>query len=241
MESMKGARRSNERRVPGPGRRARALGVALLGAVLAVAFTPRGSGSLGTLCETSRLVLVGRVGEPVPRAPAGRAWRVSIETVLKGKPPRGGLTVWIPDFDAALKLEREQRALFFLSPVPDRPLFRRMRAVGLGLWRVEGSSAGVADPALAPEAGALIGALRSDDRRAILEVLIVQAAHGDVRVRRDAAEDLERRCPNGCALDGRAHARLRALAGAAPQGSDVRRSLFRAAGEADPVKGEEAP
>jgi hypothetical protein len=230
MEKMEKRSLTKERPRTATEDAARALFVGLLGAILLLAFAPRGSRSLGYLCETSSHVVVGKVEKSAKNVPGGQAWRISVETVLKGKVPKSRVTVWIPDFDPALRLDPGQRALLFLSPVPDRPLFRRLKVVGRRLWRVEGSVAGVADPQLASPVQALISALGTGSGQEILTVLAEQAKHADRRVRHDAAADLERRCPSGCDLDATSQARLRALAEGAPAGSDYRKSLLRVIG-----------
>ena len=202
----------------------------ILSAVLLLAFAPRGSRTLGYLCESAGLVAVGTIEKPVPAAPGGVAWAFAPERVLKGKAPGPRLIVWIPSFEPAPPFAAGEQVVLFLSPVPDQPVFRSMEAVGKGLWRIEGGRAGVAPLALLPALRALIAGLSGGDRDARLAALLAQAGDRNPRVREDAAADLARLCPAGCALDAQARARVMKLAREAPPGSAYRKSLLRAVG-----------
>ncbi|MDP3938978.1 MAG: hypothetical protein Q8R92_12710 [Deltaproteobacteria bacterium] len=203
--------------------------------VLLAAFAPRGSESIGYLAETSALVVLGTVHEAPGKSPAaastGTVLALKIERVLKGRAPKGPLVIWIPSHENPSALEAGQRAILFLSPVPDLPFYRRAGVAGRRLWRIDGAAAGVLDPALEAPVKEMVVALRSGENSDVLNTLVHQAGNSAPRVQEDAIADLERRCQAGCALDAAGRARLRALGLAAPAGSALRKQFLRAAGE----------
>jgi len=195
------------------------------------AFAPRGSQTLAYLAEEAPVVAVGRVRQSVTPSPAGRSFRIDVETTLKGKVQGGALVLWVPSTEEGIALAPGQRVIFFLSHVPDRPIFRAAGATGKGLWRIAGDEAGVVDPALIGPVRDLLAALGGGGGdQAVIAVLVRQVEDGRERVREDAAADLERRCPRGCVVDAPSRDRLRVLAARAPKGSAYRQSLLRAAG-----------
>jgi hypothetical protein len=213
----------------------RLLFVLIAGALL-TGFHPRGSQTLGYLAEHAPLIAIGTVRAAAAPGVPGAAWEVTLERPLKGKPPGDRVTVWLPEADGDA-LAPGRRVLFFLSPAPEHPLFTGKKA--RPVWVVEGAEAGAADPALAREVSEILAALGPGrGTAATLRVLVKQAGDARARVREDAAAELERRCPKGCALDAPSRARLRNLAAKAPPGSVYRSSLLRACGDADPKKGE---
>lgn len=225
------------RAVHGTGARGRAVAALVLAACLG-AFAPRGSQTLAFLAEDAQVVALARVRERVTPSPPGASFRLDVEQALKGSVPGGTLVLWIPATEDGISLAPGQRAIFFLSEVPDRPVFRDAGATGKGLWRIAGSEAGVVDPALIGPLREILSALgERHGGRALLGVLVRHAGDNRERVREDAAADLERRCPEGRALDAPARARLRALAAKAPKESAYRRSLLSAAGSPADVGG----
>lgn len=219
-----------------------ALCAAVAVACLLLAFAPRGSRTLGYLSENSTLVALGTLVKPVPSAHGGVAWRFSVDRTLKGKTPGRRLSVWIPPFEPLRPFTAGEQVVLFLSPVPDRTPFRHLKAVGKGLWRIQGGESGVIAPLLLPAVEEMVAALSRGDRDALVALLIRQAGDARVRVREDAAADLGRLCPAGCPLDAPNRARLMELARKAHPESAYRKSLLCAAGErARQTPGEEAP
>ena len=198
-------------------------------ALCLLAFSPRGSGTIGYLSETAPLIVLGRLDTSREAGEGATVWRLRIERVLKGEAPGGKLGLWVPDYARGVPVQRDGRALYFLSPVPDRAHFRRMQAVGKNLWRIAGMPSGIAEETLLPAVEALIAALSEGDREALVAVLLRQAGDRNPRVREDAAADLDRICAAGCAMDASARARLRRLARKSLPGSPYRASLLRAA------------
>ncbi|MFQ5458585.1 MAG: hypothetical protein ACE5FC_09080, partial [Myxococcota bacterium] len=181
--------------------RAPAILAALAGALCLTAFMPRGAGTIGTLSETAPLIVLGRAVASREAGAGATVWRLRVERVLRGKAPSGEVGLWVPDYAQGVRVKRGVRTLYFLSPVPDLPHFRRVHAAGKGLWRLAEIPSGIAEAALLPAVEALIAARSGGNRDALVAVLLSQAGDPNPRVREDAAADLDRICAAGCPLD----------------------------------------